>query len=60
MTEAPTWRVVIVRRDEYHVYVQASSAAVAEEEALELYEEMDDPEPYERVIESVEAEETGY
>ena len=58
----PTWRVAITRREVFEIFVQASSADAAEEQALEFWaeREMDDPEPYERVIESVEAEETGY
>jgi hypothetical protein len=57
-----TWRVTIHRREAFEIFVQASSADAAEEEALELWseKEMDDPEPYERVIESVHAQETGY
>jgi hypothetical protein len=55
-----TWRVLIVRRDVYEVFVEASSAPAAEEQALDNYAELDDPEPYEREIESVHAEETGY
>ena len=58
---AKTWRVTITRRDVYEVFVESRSADAAEEEALRTYEEeLDDPEPYERVIESVHAEETGY
>lgn len=57
-----TWRVTIHRREVFEIFVEASSADGAEEAALEVWEEKqyDDPEPYERVIESVQAEETGY
>ena len=57
-----TWRVTIHRREIYEIFVEASSAELAQEGALEIWaeKEMDDPEPYERVIESVHAEETGY
>jgi hypothetical protein len=57
-----TWRVTINRREVFEIFVEASSADGAEEAALEVWEEKqyDDPEPYERVIESVQAEETGY
>ena len=63
MTErSRTWRVTIHRREVFEIFVDASSADAAEEEALEVWaeKEYDDPEPYERVIESVHAEETGY
>ena len=63
MTEpSRTWRVTIHRREVFEVFVEASSADSAEEAALEVWEEKqyDDPEPYERVIESVHAEEAGY
>lgn len=57
-----TWRVEITRRDVYHVFVEATSQASAEEQGLEDYRELawDDPEPYEREFVSVHAEETGY
>lgn len=57
-----TWRVTIHRREIFEIFVEASSPNAAEEHALEVWseKEYDDPEPYERVIESVHAEETGY